>query len=126
MEPEGMDDFERELRQALEPLPAPPGLKHRLMARRDAQDAMRRRRRVVFWQRLAVAAVLLCAVAGALLWRRAEQRREGEEARRQVILALRITSRALNQMQSQLAAHNQSVLSRTGKGAEDRERNEQE
>lgn len=126
MEGEGFDGFERELRQALEPMPAPPGLKHRLMQRREAQFAKARRRRVIWWQRLAAAAVLLCAVAGALMWRRAEQRRAGEEAQRQVILALRITSRALSRMQSQLAAHNQGVLSRAGKATGDEERNVQE
>lgn len=112
MGPEAMDEFERELRQALERMPAPPGLKQRLMKRREAQYAMRRRRRVIWWQRLAVAAVLLCTLAGALIWRNIERQREGEAARRQVILALRITNRALQQMQSQLSAHNQGVSSR--------------
>lgn len=111
MEPEAMDEIERELRQALERMPAPPGMKRRLMERREAQYAMRRRRRVVWWQRLAAAAALSGVLAGAWIWRNAEQRREGEAARREVILALRITSRALTQMQSQLAAHNQNVLS---------------
>lgn len=111
METESMDEFERELRQALERAPAPPGLKRRILERRDGQRAARRRR-AVWRQRLAVAAALLCALAGAWMWRSAEQRREGEQARRQVILALRIASRALQQMQSQLAAHNQNVLSR--------------
>jgi hypothetical protein len=122
VEPEAMDEFERELKQALERVPAPPGMKRRLMERRQAQYAMRRRRRVMWWQRLAVAAALLCMLAGAWIWRNVEQRREGEEARRQVILALRITGRALNQMQSQLAAHNQNVPSRRDAGAH----NEQE
>lgn len=112
-----MDEFERELHQALERMPAPPGMKGRLMERRRAQYSARRRR-VVWWQRLAAAAALSGVLAGAWIWRDVEQRREGEEARRQVILALRITSRALNQMQSQLAAHNQDS---TG-----HERNEQE
>ncbi|HEV2134156.1 MAG TPA: hypothetical protein VGR47_07820 [Terracidiphilus sp.] len=116
MELEGMEEFERELKQALERMPAPPGLKHRLMVKKQEQFAMRRRR-VVWWQRLAVAAALICMLAGAWTWRNAEQRREGEEARRQVILALRITSRALNQMQSQLAAHNQDVQSQTRTGS---------
>jgi plasmid stabilization system protein ParE len=110
--PEAMDEFERELQSVLEPMPAPPGLKRRLMERREAQCAMRRRRRVIWWQRLAVAAVLLCMLAGGLIWRNLERQREGDEARRQVILALRITNRALSQMQSQLAAHNQNVLTR--------------
>jgi hypothetical protein len=109
VEPESMNEFEHQLRQALEPVPAPPGLKRRLLARRETQHQTRRRR-VVWWQRMAVAAALLCLLAGVWMWRNAEQRREGEEARQQVILALRITSRALRQMQSQLAAHNQNAL----------------
>lgn len=108
MDFEGMDEFERELKQAMERMPAPPGMKHRLMERREAHYAMRRRQRIVWWQRLAVATALLCMLAGTWMWRSAVQRRQGEEARRQVILALRITSRALDQMQSQLAAHNQN------------------
>ena len=51
-------------------------------------------------------------LAGGWFWHGIQQRRDGQEARRQVILALRITSRALTQMQLQLAAHNQSVLNR--------------
>jgi hypothetical protein len=108
-----MDEFERELGRGLERIPAPPGLKRRLMERRQAQYAMRRRR-VMWWQRLAAAAALLCVLAGVLMWRNVERRREGEQARREVILALRITSRALNQMDSQLAAHNRNVLSEAG------------
>ena len=111
MEPEEMDEFEHGLKQALERMPAPPGLKHRLMERRQAQYEVKRRRRIVWWQRLAVAAALLCMLAGAWMWRNAVQRRQGEEARRQVVLALRITNRALNLMQSQLAAHNQNGAS---------------
>lgn len=111
MEPEEMDEFERGLKQALERMPAPPGLKRRLMERRQAQYEMKRHRRIVWWQRLAVAAALLCMLVGAWMWRNAVQRRQGEEARRQVVLALRITNRALNLMQSQLAAHNQSDAS---------------
>jgi hypothetical protein len=116
VEREGMEEFERELKQALERMPAPPGLKHRLMVRKQEQQAMRRRR-VVWWQRLAVVAALLCVLGGAWMWRSAEQRREGAEARRQVILALRITRRALDQMQSQLAAHNQDVQSHKQTGS---------
>lgn len=111
MGPEEMTEFEQQLRHVLEPMPAPPGMKRRIFERRDAQRAVRRRR-VTWWRRLAIATATICMLAAAWFWRAAEQRREGEEARRQVILALRITSRALTQMQSQLAAHNQTVLSR--------------
>jgi hypothetical protein len=53
---------------------------------------------------IAVAAVL----ASGLLWREQEQRRQGEEARAQVMIALRITGHALNHMSSQLAAHDRA------------------
>lgn len=107
-----MDELEEQLLQVLERMPAPPGLKRRVIERRIAQHAARRRRRMMWWRRMAVAAAAVCLLAAVWFWRGAEQRREGEEARRQVILALRITNRALTQMQSQLAAHNQTVPSR--------------
>ena len=110
MEPE-RDEFDHNLHEALERMPAPPGFKRRLIERRDAQRKVLRRR-VMWWRRLILATAVICMLGGAWFWRAAQQRREGQEARRQVILALRITSRALTQMQSQLAAHNQSVLSR--------------
>lgn len=108
MEADGMDDLEQQLFQALERIPAPPGLKRRVIERSDARRAARRRC-VMWWRRLAVATAMICMLAAAWFWRGAEQRREGRQARRQVILALRITNRALTQMQSQLAAHNQNV-----------------
>ena len=111
MEPEGMDEFEQQLHQALKRVPAPAGFKRRVIERRDAPRAARRGR-VMWWRRFALATAVLCMLAAGWFWRGVQQRREGQEARRQVILALRITSRALTQMQSQLAAHNQSVPSR--------------
>ena len=104
-----MDELENALRQALERRPAPPSLKRRVMERREAQRAQQRHGRVVWWQRLAVAATMAGVLAGALVWRHAEQQRKGEEVRREVMTALRITSRALNQMQSQLQAHNRNT-----------------
>ncbi len=98
--------LERELRQALERRPAPPSLKRRVMERRQSERAQRRHRRVVFWQRLTAAATLVCVLAAVLVWRNARERRRGEEARQQVLTALRITGRALNQMEAQLAADN--------------------
>lgn len=110
MDPEGMDEFEQHLRRMLERMPAPPGLRRRVLERRAAERAGRRQRMMWWVRRLAIATAVLCMLAGAWFWRAAERRREGEEARRQVILALRITSRALTRMQSQLAAHNNRSL----------------
>ena len=107
MEHEPFDEFEIELRQALERRPAPPGLKRKLMAEREAR---KRPRAVggsfVLWQRLAASIVLVAAIGGGLAWRQHEQElRKGEEARQQVLTALRITSHALDHAQAQLAAH---------------------
>lgn len=110
-----MDDFERELQQSFERRPAPPSLKRRVLERRVlARRVMERRAggrypdlrmHMAAWQRLAASVVLAAAIGGALMWRhQAEQRRKGEEARQQVFTALRITSRALDQMNEQLTA----------------------
>ena len=103
---EPMDDIERELRQGLLRLPAPPGLKRKIMARKQARDAEATHRRVVFWQRLAASIVLCSAVGGAVTWHNVDERRKGEAAREQVMVALRIAGRALDQMNAQLAEHN--------------------
>jgi hypothetical protein len=105
-----MDEFEEELRQAFERVPAPPSLKRNLMAER----ARRRNGKILHfplqWQRLA-ASVALAAVLtggatwGGLAWRQREERRKGEAARDQVMLALRLTSHALDHMNRQLAEH---------------------
>jgi hypothetical protein len=103
---EQMDDFEQELKQALERRPAPPSLKRRIMQRRSLRQTHRLHNRTVIWQRLAASLVLAVLVGGAFTWRKAEERRRGEEARRQVMTALRITSQALDEMNARLAARN--------------------
>lgn len=104
-----MEEFEREVRQALERRPAPPGLKRHLMERRIEEQERRRRRRVLFWEHLAAAMVLAAVLSGALLWRHVQQRRAGEAARRQVFTALRITARALDNMNAQLTEHDRDA-----------------
>lgn len=101
-----MDHFERELRQAMERRPAPPSLKRKVMEGRGRQQNERLRFRSVMWQRLAASIVLAAMLGGAVLWRNAEQRRKGEAAKQQVFTALRITGRALQQMNQQLTEHN--------------------
>lgn len=96
-----MEDFERDLRAALRRQPAPPGLKRRVMERRWQVRAAERRR-MVWLERLAASLVLAGVAGGALVWRNALERRRGEEAKRQVFTALRITGRALEEMRLQL------------------------
>jgi hypothetical protein len=102
---EPTDDFEREVRQALERRPAPPGLKRKVMDQRSRARTQRVRTQTMIWQRLAASIVLAGAVAGGVAWRNHEDRRKGEAAREQVMTALRIANHALNQMKVQLAAH---------------------
>jgi len=108
---EPMEDFERDLRQAFQRRPAPPGLKRKLMEKRRAKWPQRPHRHSHFllWQRLAASVALVAVLGGAAAWRNAEERHKGEEARRQVLTALRITGHALNQMNAQLAAHDRAA-----------------
>lgn len=105
---EPIDEFERELRQALERRPAPPGLKRKVMAERGRLRTERLRSRTVIWQRLAASLALAAVAGGGVAWRQREQEHKAEEARRQVMIALRITEHALNQMRTQLAAHHRA------------------
>jgi hypothetical protein len=103
-----MDDFEKELKQALERRPAPPSLKRKVMERRGLRTMERRHGHWLIWQRVAAGLLLAATLGGALEWklRRDEEQRQGEEARRQVMIALRITGRALNEVNEHLTAHN--------------------
>ncbi len=109
-----MDEFERELRQALERQPAPPSLKRRVLQQRERRRAERRRHHTVLWMRLAASLAIAAALGGAADWgvHKADERRKGEEARRQVMMALRITGRELNQVQERLAAHDRGTEER--------------
>lgn len=104
MAPEPMDEFERELLQACERRPAPPSLKRKILERRRRQNTERLHHRTVFWQRLAASVLVAGVLVGAFVWRNVEERRRGEEARDQVITALRIANHALNAMSAQLTA----------------------
>jgi hypothetical protein len=99
------DDFERELEQAFERRPAPPSLKRKLMVQRSRQRTERLHLRKVMWERLAAGLVLTALVGGGVEWHQREEQRKGEAARQQVLTALRITNRALNQVKAQLAEH---------------------
>jgi hypothetical protein len=99
-----MDEFEREVKQALERRPAPPGLKRKLMDRRSLRRTEHRRSHTVIWQRLAASVVLAAVLCGGWMWHEREEKRKGEAARQEVLTALRITGRALNEMKTQLAA----------------------
>ena|SRR5579863_4306816 len=101
-----MDDFEKELKQALQRRPAPPSLKRRVLQRRGLLSMQRRHSHWLVWQRVAAGLLVAAMLGGAVEWRmrKAEEQRQGEEARRQVMIALRVTGRALNEVNARLTA----------------------
>lgn len=103
-EPDG--DFELELRQAMERKPAPPSLKRRILQARSARRTQKLHIRTVWWQRMAASVLIAGVIAGGYSWRQVEERRKGEEAKQQVLTALRITNRALNDMNRRLTVRN--------------------
>jgi hypothetical protein len=103
-----MEDFEAELREAFERRPAPPGLKRRLLEHKQMERRRLRRPALPTWMRMAASLLLVAALGGGFAWHRREEQRKGEEARRQVMIALRITGHALNQVNAKLAAHGRS------------------
>ena len=105
---EPMDDFEVELRQALERRTAPPSLKRKLLERRSALRDARVHSRMVLLQRIAASMVLAAALGGGLTWRHYEQVRKAEAARDQVMTALRIAAHALDEMSAELAGQDRA------------------
>jgi hypothetical protein len=105
---EPMDDFEQELKQAFERRPAPPSLKRHIMQQRALRQTQRTRRVTVLWQRLAASILVVALAGGAYTWHRADEQRRGEEARRQVMTALRITNHAIDEMNARLAARSRA------------------
>lgn len=103
-----LDEFERELRQVMERRPAPPNLKRRILEQRKTRHSARTHQHAIWWQRLAASLLIAGVIAGGYSWRQAEERRKGEEAKQQVLTALRITNRALNDMNRRLAARNRT------------------
>jgi hypothetical protein len=99
-------EFERKLSFAMQHRPAPLGLKQRVLARaRERRQAGRGR--IWILQRLAASIVLATIIGGFAAYHqveeRAAERRRGEQAREQVMTALRITSRTLNRVNDRLA-----------------------
>lgn len=99
---EPMDAFEEELREQLQTRMPPAGFADRVLAR-ASERGDRRRTWLPVW-RWALAALLVGAVVVGGLEHDRQQRREGEQARAQVLLALRITGTTLHHVQQKVAA----------------------
>jgi hypothetical protein len=99
-------EFEQKLMFAMQHREAPLGLKQRVLARaRERRQAGHGR--VWILQRLAASIVLAAMVGGFVVYRQAEERtaeqKRGEQARDQVLTALRITSKTLSRVNERLA-----------------------
>ena len=93
--------LENELRQALRRVPAPEGFAERVLARvgephREPRPA---------WWRAVAATLLLGAILGGWGAHQTMQRREGERAREQVLLALRIAGTHVARAQHEARDH---------------------
>jgi hypothetical protein len=97
------EDLEHLLRQGLRPRQTPAGFSARVMARLPGTSQVESfQKKRTFWlpaMRWAAATVLL-GVAGGTYWQHQQKERiAGERARDQLILALRISSATLNDVQ---------------------------
>lgn len=101
-------EFERELKQAMVRRPAPPSLKRRIVQKRSARRTERHHTTMIWWQRLAASLLVGAVLAGGFGWRQMEERRKGEEAKQQVMTALRITNEVLNNMNRKLVEHDRA------------------
>jgi hypothetical protein len=109
------DEFELDLREAMQRRPAPFALKRKILERRSVKRVRRFPSAWIFqWEpatAILVAMVLVVVAAAAgfgeiFLMRQTQDRRRGEEAKQQVFTALRITSHALDEMNAQLEEQN--------------------
>jgi hypothetical protein len=118
------DALEHELRQALRREEAPAGFAERVLAKAQAQATPES-----WWQRwvrglqagalryATVAVLVVATVVGAVEYKRHEQdRRQGEFARQQLMLALRIASGKLQYAQAKVNRTGHDA-SRAGRGA---------
>lgn len=92
-------NLESDLRSALRRESPPEGFASRVL-RRVAEDEARKRRHP--WWRAVAASLTLTAILGAWGAHEIHQRREGERAREQVLLALRIAGEKVRIAQSEV------------------------
>lgn len=101
-----MSQFERDLREALRRREPRPGFAEDVLARaRQAKEPQH-----WSWRWLAVAAVMLVMIGGFVVMREQQRRAEGEKAKQQLMVALRITGTKLRSVQERVAAVQQRAI----------------
>ena len=93
--------LENDLREAMRRVPAPEGFAERVVAR--VKEPQRESRPA--WWRAAAATFLLAAILGGWGAHETMRRREGERARQQVLLALRIAGTHVARAQAEAREH---------------------
>ena len=94
--------LENDLREAMRRVPAPEGFAERVLARVNSRPAEAGR---YTWWRAAAATFLLAAILGGWGAHQTMRRREGERAREQVLLALRIAGTHVARAQAEAREH---------------------
>ena len=97
-------NIENELNEALARKSPPPGFTARVMTAIESEARVGRRQRTRAWWQWSAAALLLMAIGGGTTAHYIEQRREGERAKAQVLLALRITGAKLRDTREHVRA----------------------
>lgn len=90
--------IEHDLKRALRPESPAPGFADRVLQRIEREE---RRKRPVWW-RAAAASVMLTAVIGGWAAHEYAERREGERAKEQVLVALRIAGSKVRYAQQEV------------------------
>ncbi|HYR83283.1 MAG TPA: hypothetical protein VE422_04315 [Terriglobia bacterium] len=104
-----MNPFDKELRESLQRREPPPGFADRVLNRARQLDS--RPKHFFSWRwAAATAAAVLVLATGSLGYREYSRRAEGERAKEQVMLALRLTGSELRGVQDRLARAQRRVI----------------
>jgi len=104
-----VNPFDKDFREALQRREPPPGFAEKVLSR--ARQLHSRPKRFFAWRwAVAAAAAALVLTVGSLEYREHLRRVEGERAKEQVMLALRLTGSELRAVQERLARVQQRVI----------------
>ena len=103
-----MNQIERDLRETLRRREPPPGFADRVLARTKQPEA-----RGHSWVWLAAAALVLLMIGGIGVVQEQRRQAEGERAKKELMVGLRITGSKLRDVQERLLAIQQRVLQRS-------------
>jgi len=106
-----MNQIERDLREALRRREAPPGFAERVLAKTRQPGA--RGHWGHSWVWLAAAALVLLMIGSIGVVREQRRQAEGERAKEQLMVGLRITGAKLRDVQDRLATIQQRALQRS-------------